>query len=126
MTTPELLDLIRRDADSHAHCDDDQRMRWHFPSGCVVTIGTLAHRAGVPRRDIEEAVQQARLDGAPIVTGDQGIAIATSAAQMLDQYRRLRSRYVHQAVTARAVLRTAKRMKAAEDAAARLTLWEAA
>lgn len=59
MTTDELLRLIERDAASHRlhECHRD-----HPGRPAVVTLGTLADRAGVSRRAIEEAVQASRLD----------------------------------------------------------------
>ena len=59
MTTDELLSLIEQDAASHRlhECHRD-----HPGRAPVVTLGTLADRAGVSRRAIEEAVQASRLD----------------------------------------------------------------
>jgi hypothetical protein len=76
----------------------------------------VSSEAGVSRREVEEACEVARREGAPILTSGAGIRIATHSSQLLDQYRRLRSRYVQQAVNARPVLAAAMRMKAAEDA----------
>jgi TPP-dependent pyruvate/acetoin dehydrogenase alpha subunit len=88
----------------------------------------VSSEAGVSRREVEEACEVARREGAPILTSGAGIRIATHSSQLLDQYRRLRSRYVQQAVNARPVLAAAMRMKAQEDAAVtpRATLWDIA
>jgi predicted DNA-binding transcriptional regulator YafY len=86
----------------------------------------LAERMGVTTRTVEVMVQVERLAGAPIVSDTDGYRVALDSADMRDQYRRMRSRYVHQALTARAVNRTADRMEAAEAAALRPagTLWD--
>lgn len=86
----------------------------------------LAARMGVTTRTVEEMVQVERLAGAPIVSDTDGYRVALDSADMRDQYRRMRSRYLHQALTARAVNRTADRMEAAEAAALRPagTLWD--
>jgi biotin operon repressor len=88
----------------------------------------LADRMGTSTRQVEAVVQIERLSGAPIVSDEDGYRLASGSADMLDQYRRMRSRYVTQAVTARAVLRTARRMQDAEAAALRPsgTLWDIA
>ena len=62
MTTAELLSVIARD-----------------PSA-VRTIGSVAHVAGVTRRNIEESIQSARLQGKPIIT-DGGIRLARDAKE---------------------------------------------
>jgi hypothetical protein len=88
----------------------------------------LAERMGIPVRLVEILVQGGRVEGEPIVSDGDGYRLAVGAADMLDQYRRMRRRYVTQAVTARAVLRTARRMQQVEDAALRPagTLWDTA
>jgi biotin operon repressor len=67
------------------------------------TIGDLAESMQAPRRAIEKAVEELRRRGEPIVTGPWGIC--------LDNYRRLRARYIHQAIGARELLRTARRFE---------------
>lgn len=41
------------------------------------TIGELAEALRVSRREIEAAIQAARLDGVPIVSGSEGVWIGT-------------------------------------------------
>jgi hypothetical protein len=106
MTTAELLAIVVR---------LEKEPTWYGYAG--PTIGMVSSEAGVTRREVEAAVEQARREGAPILTSGAGIRIATHSDQLLDQYRRLRSRYVQQAVNARPVLAAALRMKAQEDAA---------
>lgn len=55
------------------------------------TIGELAEALHVPRRTIEEAVQSARLDGVPIVSGSEGLWIGTDE-EALEWCERQRSR----------------------------------
>lgn len=59
MTTADLLDIIDRDPSQPR------------------TIGSLAYISGRPRRSIEESIQQARLEGVPVIT-DGGIRVATT------------------------------------------------
>lgn len=99
-----------------------------FLTGRPQTKRELADRMGTSTRQVEAVVQVERLSGAPIVSDEDGYRLALRSEDMLDQYRRMRSRYVNQAITARAVLRTARRMREAEDAALRPagTLWDVA
>ena len=78
MTTDELVRLIERDTARHWSCPDDFRAATCGTFGCTVTIGSLSSLAGCTRRSIEEAIQQARLEGTPIVT-DGGIRVAQTA-----------------------------------------------
>ena len=99
-----------------------------FLTNCPQTKARLAERMGVTTRTVELLAQVERLAGAPIVSDEDGYRLAQDSEDMLAFYRRLRSRYVTQAQTARAVLRTARRMREAEDAALRPagTLWDVA
>ncbi len=87
----------------------------------------LAERMGIPARDVEEAVRLARLDGARIVSDGDGYRLAASSDELEALDRRLRTRAAHQFLTARAVRRAARAMKADEDARLRPsgTLWGA-
>lgn len=73
------------------------------------TIGEIAEDMGISRRTVEKAVEQMRLEGAPVISGSEGIWLTDSAEELRDAYRRLRARYIHQAIGARALLRTAQR-----------------
>lgn len=80
----------------------------------------LAARMGVPVRVVERMVEAERLEGAPIVSDGDGYRRALHSDEMFDLYRRLRSRYIRQAVNARhGALATALRMRREEDAAVR-------
>lgn len=73
------------------------------------TIGALAEGMGVSRRVVEKGVEELRASGRPICSGSDGIWLTTSEAELVEQYRALRRRYIRQAVNARHLLRTAKR-----------------
>jgi len=75
------------------------------------TIGDLAESMQAPRRAIEKAVEDLRRRGEPIVTGPWGVCLTRDPDVLRDNYRRLRSRYIHQAIGARALLATAKRFE---------------
>lgn len=94
MTTADLLDIIDRD-----------------PSP-VRTIGSLAYISGRPRRTIEEAIQQARLEGHPIIT-DGGIRVATTFEEWSELVDWLDARMVTQRATVNALTQARDRMAAA-------------
>ena len=75
---------------------------------------------GLPRRECERAVENLRRMGNAIGSGDEGIYLCHTREEGLAAYRRLRSRYITQAVTARAVRRAALRLPSEQ---AELTLW---
>ena len=87
------------------------------------TIAELAQWLRVPRRDIEKAIQEARLAGVPLVTDADGVRLAKDAAEAADCAARLRSRAISQLLTSRALRKTARRMREAE--AQQPTLWAA-
>ena len=86
------------------------------------TIGSLSESLKVSRREIEAAVQAARLNGVPIVSGSEGLWIASTAQEALEAAQALRRRAITQLVTARALRAAGKRMAAVRQR----TLWEAA
>ena len=110
MTTDELVRLIEQDAASHRLHDCDEEHPYRAP---IVTIGSLFPLAGVTRRAIEEAIQQARLEGTPIIT-DGGIRVAQTAEEAFGLYRWLRARLVTQQRTAWAVRSQAMVMQRGE------------
>ena len=79
------------------------------------TYGELAETLNVPRRVIEESVQQARLDGVPIVSGSEGVWIASSPQEALEAAQALRRRAITQLVTARALRHAGRRMAASRN-----------
>ena len=86
------------------------------------TIGELAESLRVSRREIEASVQAARLDGVPIVSGSEGLWIASTPQEALEAAQALRRRAITQLVTARALRAAGKRMAAIRQQ----TLWEEA
>ena len=86
------------------------------------TIGDLAESLGVSRRVVEKGVESLRASGTPICSGSDGIWLTTSEAELVEQYRALRRRYLRQAVNARHLLRTAKRYAKVQQ----LGMWDAA
>ena len=79
MTTEELVRLIEQETARHRRPGHDPSEDHPWES-CTLTIGTLFPVAGVPRRVIEEAIQQARLEGVPIIT-DGGVRVAQTAEE---------------------------------------------
>lgn len=90
------------------------------------TIGALAELLHWPRRMVEQAITDLRLQGKPVCSDGRGVWIATTAEEMAGQAQRLRERAIHQLLTARAVRQTARRMAAAEAKVQQTTIWEAA
>lgn len=84
-----------------------------------VTLRDLAMWTHLPRRDVEAAVQALRLSGQPIVSSAEGIRLSSDPDEVRECATALRRRLTSQAITARAMLRTARRMT---DEKA-LTLW---
>ena len=61
----------------------------------AITYGELAERLNVPRRSVEKAVRDMRLNGIPVVTGNEGAWIATSPQEAREAASRLRARGIH-------------------------------
>lgn len=94
MTTADLLDLIERDTSP------------------VRTIGSLAHLSGRPRRSLESAIQQARLEGIPVIT-DGGIRVAATFKEWTELVEWLDARMVTQRQTVNALTAARDEMAAA-------------
>jgi hypothetical protein len=90
------------------------------------TQAEIAKACRIPVRSVQDIIQGLRLEGEPIVTNGAGVRLATWAIDVERCSAALRSRAIHQLLTSRALRHTAKRMRAQEDASARLTLWEIA
>ena len=88
-------------------------IRQHLGTGrdAAITYGGLTERTGMVRRELEEAVRLARLDGEPIISGDKGLWLAESAAEALEMAERLRGRALNQLLTSRAMRATGRRMQ---------------
>lgn len=78
----------------------------------ALTIGDIAEGLNWPRRAVEQAIQQLRLDGKAVASGSAGVWLTTDAMEMWATYSGLRHRVRSQLITANAVRRTARRMRA--------------
>lgn len=99
-------------------------VRYHLliGRGYARTIGELSESLDLPRRVIEEAVQQARLNGVPVISGSEGLWIAQNGQEALSMADRLQRRLVAQYLTVRAMRETGRRMQRAEQSIEPLTL----
>jgi len=92
--------------------------------GAAQTYDALSVRLGLPRREIEEAVEGMRRDGVAICTSSsgkhRGVWLTSDPDEVREQYRRLRQRAIHQLANLRRMLRTAEAMERP------LTLWDVA
>jgi predicted DNA-binding transcriptional regulator YafY len=68
------------------------------------TIGELSESLKVSRREVEQAVQDARLDGVPIVSASEGLWIGTDE-EALAWCEKQRSRAIHLMESAQGVQR---------------------
>jgi hypothetical protein len=80
-----------------------------------VTLDVIAIETRLPRRAVEQAVQALRLQGEPLVSDGDGIRYSTDSAEVKACADALRRRFIHQALTARALRRTARRMESARE-----------
>jgi hypothetical protein len=119
MTTDQLRRAIA-DAEAWHRHQEHQPEADHLVHGtpCRVTLDEVAAMAGVKRRVVEAAVQQARLEGMPVLT-DGGVRIATTAAEAHALARWLLARMKTQQETHAAVLSAAQLMSRTEEAQAR-------
>ena len=78
----------------------------------ATSLSELAEKMGVSRREAEQAVQDARMAGEPIVSGPRGLWIG-SDAEALEWCERARSRAIHQLETVQAVQRGVERRRGA-------------
>jgi hypothetical protein len=70
----------------------------------------IARRSGLPLRDVELLIHAARLEGVPIISDSFGYWLTDDPEEVAACARRLRSRYITQARTARALRLTSRRM----------------
>jgi biotin operon repressor len=75
------------------------------------TYDVLSARLGLPRREIEAAVEEMRRAGVPVCTGPAGAWLTQDPGEVREQYRRLRRRALHQLANLRRMLRTAEVME---------------
>lgn len=75
----------------------------------------------VSRREVEKAVELARVEGLPICSGPRGVWVTSDADELLENYRRLRRRALRQLVNLRQMQRTAAALRGVEQT----SLWAA-
>jgi biotin operon repressor len=83
--------------------------------GVSWTLAELAAIFRLPRRSVEQAVQALRQQGEPIVSDGNGIRWTDDPAEVRACADALRRRYISQAITARALKRTARRLESARE-----------
>lgn len=93
----------------------------HLPA----TIADIARWEGVPRRVVEQTIQEARLAGYALVTDADGVRLAKDAAEALECCEALRRRLRTQYQTLRAMQKTARRLRDREAELRQETLWVA-
>lgn len=77
--------------------DVEQRVLAALQHGRWQTLSDLGVVLGIPRREVESAVEALRLDGAPVIGGGEGVKLTTSIPE-LEHYiqgRRLRTAAIH-------------------------------
>lgn len=89
-----------------------------------VTQADMAFVLDLSIRSIQAACEELRRTGYPVLSSGDGVRLAQTAKEALGCAAALRSRAIHQLLTARALRATARRMRVREDAAARATLWD--
>ena len=83
-------------------------------AGEWTTLDELRGRLGVSRRDVEDAIQDLRLKGRPIIGGAEGVKLSTSPQEIREYAASRRRRLVQVALGTRALLRTARRLDATQ------------
>ena len=81
----------------------------------AVTLSALAEMNGCSRREVEAFIQQARLNGTALITGNEGVWRAETPQEARDMANRLRSRAIHQMETAQALERAADAMTVSQE-----------
>ena len=89
------------------------------------TKRVIAEKLGCSVREAELEINAARLAGAAILSGSDGYRLAQSVAEVEECYRRLRTRAIHQLVTARALRTTARKMARSEHRRPEWPAWTA-
>ena len=95
----------------------------HWLRMAPATIADLALMIGVSRREIEEAVESLRLQGEPIIAGNDGLRLTEDPDELAKYVEARRRRLVSVYKGTRALRSTLRHMKEAQDEAAGLTLF---
>ncbi len=89
------------------------RLEWGRDRAC--RLGDLAEALDWPRRAVEQAVQDLRLQGKAIASGPDGVWLTADYRELEATYRSLRGRIRSQSVTAWAIRDTARRLRGAGE-----------
>lgn len=87
------------------------------------TLSELARWMQVPRRTVEQTVQEARLAGVAIISDGNGVHLAADATEAAQCAAALRRRAITQLLTARAMRNAARRMTLEEADVQQPSLW---
>lgn len=82
-----------------------------LPLDTPIPLSELAELSGMTRREAEQAIQDARLAGHPIVSDPRGMKLGTDA-EALEWCQRASRRVMHQLETVKAVERGVERRRA--------------
>ena len=95
-------------------------------SGETWTIDDLRRALDLPRRAVEEAIQELRLAENPIATGQDGVRLARTADELAVSNRILGHRLSEQAATLEAQERAEARLRRAEAVRPQWPAWDVA
>jgi len=89
-------------------------------------IDIVAKWAHLSRRDTEAAIEVLRLEGHPIVGGNDGVKLSRDPREVREYVKSRRRRLFHVALGTRALLRTARRLEDEQQQIERPGFWPAA
>jgi len=92
----------------------------------AMKIDVVAQWAGLTRRDTEAAIEELRLEGHPIVGGNDGVRVTRDPREVREYVKSRRRRLFHVALGTRALLRTARRLEDEQQQIERPGFWPAA
>ncbi len=90
------------------------------------TQKAIAAELGVKVRRVQDAIEEARLEGEGICTGRPGVWLPESADELARSNRILHKRLRSQYRTLRAQQKAERRMRLVEEGSEALTLWQGA
>ena len=92
----------------------------------AMKIDVVAKWAGLSRRETEGAIEALRLEGQPIVGGNEGVQLTRDPRVVREYVKSRRRRLFHVALGTRALLRTARRLEHEQQRIERPGFWPAA
>ena len=98
----------------------EERLLAYLAINGPAKLDRLSQVLSLPRRECERAVESLRRMGNPLGSGDEGIYLCHTREEGMEAFKRLRARYMNQALTAKAVRKAARRLPSEQ---AELTLW---